>query len=553
MIAQALEHHSGGKPAAAEALCREALALDRQHAQAWGLLAAISLDRNDLACALECYEQILSFSPDDAEHLVNAAEVSRRTGRLGRALELSQRALATRQSDSRAWRVRGKALEELGRTQEAQRCLRRGHELKPDNADIHSDLLFLLSATDYLPPEQLAGEYRRWGERHADPLTAASAAHTNLPDPDRALRIGYVSADFRSHPVARFTEPFLDRHDRRCWRVYCYSSCARPDAVSARLRGRADVWRDISSASDETAERLIREDCIDILVDLSGHTRGNRLSLFARRPAPVQITWFGFLGGSGMAAMDYRITDFHIDPVGVSDRCYRERLLRLPRAIACYQPQDEAPAVNDLPALTRGHITFGSFNSFSKLSAETIRTWAELLRRLPRARLRVLGAPPGEGSDHVIEMFESEGIAAGRIDMLGRLQYQAYLEQYLQVDVALDAYPYNGGMTTADSLWMGVPVISRAGRSALSRFGASHLTNIGLASWIAASSADYIGIALRVAADLPALARLRAGLRDRMRTSPLADAGQFTADLEALYRDAWRAWCAQAPQRSGGC
>ena len=550
---EAMKGYQSGERTAAADWCNRALELDQDNAGAWNLLARIALDELQPERALECYLRVLAIDPNEPDYLVNAAEVNRLTGRLGRALELTQQVLARHASDSRAWTVRAKALDELGRSTEAEHCLRRVHELNPEDVDAHSDLLFLLSSTDRLPPEQLAAEYRRWGELHADALSANAARHDNSPDPERVLRIGYVSADFRNHPVGRFAEPFLRWHDRAAWRVYCYSNGARPDAISTRLQGLADTWRDIHGMPDAEAAQLIRADRIDILVDLSGHTRANRLLLFARRPAPVQATWFGFLGGSGMAAMDYRITDDFVDPAGSAERRYREQLLRLPHAIACYHPPEEAPAVNALPALARGHLTFGSFNNFSKLSAQCIRTWAALLRVLPQARLRIIGAPLGEAPGHVIDLFENEGIAAGRIDMLGRLPYREYLEQYRQVDVALDSYPYNGGMTTADSLWMGVPVVSLLGRSPMSRFSACYLGSIGMASWVAATPAEYVDIAVRVAADLPELAQIRSGLRDTMRASPLLDAQGFTRDLEALFRNAWRKWCARAMERSTGC
>ena len=245
-----------------------------------------------------------------------------------------------------------------------------------------------------------------------------------------------------------------------------------------------------------------------------------------------------------MAAMDLHLTDAYIDPVGVAEPLYRERLLRLPHGNGCYHPPRDAPAVNALPALERGYVTFGSFNNFPKLTEPTKRAWARLLAGLPGARLRVVGAPAGDACDRMLEIFESEGVFADRIDVLGRLPFHAYLEQALQVDIALDPYPYNGGTTTLESLWMGVPVVTRAGRAGSSRCSSSYLSNVGLPDLIAGSWEEYIDIASRLAGDLPRLAGLRAGLRARMRESALLDAPGFTADLEALYRSAWQEWCA---------
>ena len=550
---QALQRYQGGDIAAAEVLCRAALALDQRDAPAWSLLARIALDDNQPERALECYAHILAIHPDDPEHLIYAAEVNRRAGHLARALELSERALAFRPQDRRAWHVRGSALEELDRLDEALDCLRHEHELEPGNIEGHSNLLFLLSRSDLLPPQQVAAEHRRWGELHADPLSAAADPHANLPDPNRPLRIGYVSADFRRHAMAYFAEPFLARHGRRGMRVYGYSNCARPDDVTLHLRGLADKWRDIAALADDEAARLIRNDGIDILIDLSGHTSGNRLLLFARRPAPVQMTWLGYWGSTGMAAMDYRITDEYADPEGEADSHYREQLLRLPHSKWCYLPPAAMPACNTLPAQSRGYVTFGSCCSFPRISNETMRAWAQLLRRLPGARLRMIGAPGDESLDRMLEIFDAAGVYADRLDLVGRLPLDAYLQQYLQIDIALDPFPCNGATTTCESLWMGVPVISRSGRSGASRSAMSLLTTAGLAQLVARSWDGYVDIALRLATDLPALAQLRATLRQRLRASPLLDAEGFTRDLEALYRDAWRVWCAQSMARNRSC
>lgn len=521
---------------------------------AWSLLARIALDDNQPERALDCYAHILAAHPEDPEHLILASEVNRRAGHFVRALELTERALTLRPQDRRACQVRASALEELDRLDEALDCLRHQLALDPCDVDVHSNLLFLLSRADLLPPQQVAAEYRRWGELHADPLSAAAAPHANSPEPNRLLRIGYVSADLRRHAMAYFVEPFLAHHDRQSVRVYCYSNCARPDATTQHLRGFADEWRDIAAVGDDAAARLIRDDGIDILVDLSGHTGGNRLLLFARRPAPVQITWLGYSwGGTGMAAMDYRITDPHADPEGEADGHYREQLLRLPHVKWCYRPPAATPACNDLPAQTRGYVTFGSFCSFPRISNEMMRAWAQLLHRLPGARLRVIGAPGDESLDRMLEIFDAAGVYADRLDLVGRLPLEGYLQQYREVDIALDPFPCNGGTTTCESLWMGVPVVSRSGRSAASRHGTTLLTNAGLAQLVARSQEDYVDTALRLAADLPALAQLRATLRERLQASPLLDAEGFTRDLEALYRGAWRSWCGRGAAPGKPC
>ena len=549
-VDRAMQRYQGGDRAAAEALCRAALALDQNQIQAWSRARIALDDQQPGARSMLCAHPGHIGRP---QYLIYAGEVNRRAGHLGRALELSERALTLRPQDRRAWQVRGGALEELDRLDEASDCLRHELELEPGNIDSHSNLLFLLSRADLLPPQQVAAEYRRWGELHADPLSVAAEPHANPPEPERPLRIGYVSADFRRHAMAYFTEPFLAHHDRRTVRVYCYSNCARPDDVTQHLRALADEWRDIAALADDEAARLIRDDGVDILVDLSGHTGGKRLLLFARRPAPIQMTWLGYWGGTGMAAMDYLISDRYADPQGEADNQYREQLLRLPHSKWCYLPPAAMPACNALPAQSRGYVTFGSFCSFPRISNETMRAWALLLRRLPGARLRMIGAPGGESLDRMLEIFDAAGVYADRLDLVGRLPLEAYFQQYLQVDIALDPFPMNGGTTTCEALWLGVPVVSRRGRSAVSRRGISLLTNAGLAHLVAHSREGYVDIALSLATDLPALAQLRATLRERLRASPLLDAEGFTRDLEALYRDAWRKWCARSTARNQSC
>ena len=551
-VDQALQRYQCGDAAAAKALCRAALALDQSQARAWSLLARIALEEDQLALALECYIPILAMHPDDPEYLVDAGELNRRAGHLSRAVELSERALALQPRDGRAWRVRRRALEKLGRLDEALDCLRHEMKLDPGNIVTHNDLLFMLNRSGATSAEQALAEHRAWAAAHADAFTAAARTAGNSAEPERVLRVGYISADFREHAVAYFVEPVLQFHDRTRFQVSCYFNWERSDAVTDRLRHLADHWRDIAGLSDDAAANLVREDGVDILIDLSGHTLGNRLLVFARKPAPIQMTWLGYLGTTGMQAMDYLITDACADPPGVADADYSETLLRLPHCRWCYQSPAQAPAVNELPAIARGFITYGSFNSFSKISGETLRAWGRLLRRVPHARLCLVGIAEAESCDRALETLEDEGVFADRIDAVGFLTQDAFLEQHRQIDVALDAYPYNGATTACHSLWMGVPVVSLCGRSGAARSGASILTNAGLAHLVAQSWDQYIDIAQGLAADVSALAQLRASLRGRLRASPLMDAPGFTRDLEALYRTAWRGWCARQVAARGG-
>jgi predicted O-linked N-acetylglucosamine transferase (SPINDLY family) len=354
--------------------------------------------------------------------------------------------------------------------------------------------------------------------------------------------VGYVSPDFINHAVARFIEPVLSDHDRSRFEVFCYSNAQTPDTVTARLRALSEHWRDTALLDDAQTAALIREDRIDLLVDLAGHTAGNQLLVFARKPAPVQITWIGYPNTTGMGAMDYRLTDAIADPPGLSEAFHREQLVRLPGPFSCYLPSAESPDVNPLPALSAGHVTFGSFNQFAKLTPAVVELWARLLRECPSAHLllRARSLADNETASRLRETFARLGVDPGRLELDGsQLSVAAHQGCYHRVDLALDPFPYNGTTTTCEALWMGVPVIALAGRTHVARVGASLLTHLGTPEWIAQSPDDYIERCRALASDLPKLAAIRAGLRARFRASPLGDAKGFTRNLETTYATLW--------------
>jgi predicted O-linked N-acetylglucosamine transferase (SPINDLY family) len=363
-------------------------------------------------------------------------------------------------------------------------------------------------------------------------------------DPDRRLRIGYVSRDFRLHSVAYFIEPVIAHHDRAGYGIYCYYLAADHDDTTQRLSQSADVWREAHGASvDEIAARIYADE-IDILVDLGGHTKLNRLGVFSRKPAPVQATWLGYPDTTGLASIDYRITDTVADPPGLTDEIHTERLLRLEPPFVCYQPPHESPAV-DLRE-TAGDVVFGSFNMLIKLNGPLIDMWAQILKAVPDSRLLIKSGllEHDEAVWRVHERFEKAGIARSRVELRALTQHRMdHLAAYGEVDVALDTFPYNGATTTCEALWMGVPVVTLAGESHMSRVGASLLTAVGLSNLISASTAEYVQTAVALGRD-PALRRaLRAGMRDRLAASALLDHAGFTRKLEGALRRAWRAWC----------
>ena len=376
------------------------------------------------------------------------------------------------------------------------------------------------------------------------------------PRPERRLRIGYVSGDLRYHSVAFFIAPVIEQHDRENFEITCYANVARPDANTERLEALCDRWRDVASLGDAEVAAWIRRDEIDILVDLSGHTVGNRLPVFARKPAPVQVTYLGYPNTTGLDGMDYRLTDSQADPVGMTESLHSESLVRLEHGFLCFQPLEACPAIRDPDASDAAtEITFGSFNELLKVTPTTVAAWCQILDRVPGSRLLIKGTTLGdEGTRQIVlDRFREHGIDAGRVRLIGRTRtLEEHLELYNGIDVALDTYPYNGTTTTCEALWMGVPVVTRCGKVHASRVGSSLLARVGLDDLVAGDESEYIEKAVALAEDVVRRRRLRGELRDRMRESPLMASTAFTRALESAYREMWRSACAAAESRSTG-
>jgi predicted O-linked N-acetylglucosamine transferase (SPINDLY family) len=440
----------------------------------------------------------------------------------------------------------GSFLAGAGRHREGLAVLRRAHALASGSAQVHSNLLFVINCSDNVSAEDVYAAHLRFGSDIADSLLPVPAAHANSRDPERKLTVGYVSADLRDHAIRYFIEPVLQGHSRGRFRVICYNNGSVSDAVSGSLRGFCDMWRDIAGLPDDEAADLMRADGVDILVDLSGHTRGNRLLTFARKPAPVQVTWFGAVQTTGMKAMDWRITDQRLDPDGATTQFSRERLARLAHSYACFRPHPDSPQVGPLPARAAGgELTFASFNSAYKINDAVVALWARLIGSVPRARLKLV-VEHGDLPDIrrlVAARFEAHGIDPAHLDITGRRSVSGFLDMCNEVDVLLDPFPQNGGITSLHALWMGVPVITLAGVAPIGRIGVSLLGQLGLESFVAHDEDEYVAIAQRCAADTDALAGVRAGLRARMSASTLMDETGFMRDLESEYRRIWREWC----------
>jgi predicted O-linked N-acetylglucosamine transferase (SPINDLY family) len=372
-----------------------------------------------------------------------------------------------------------------------------------------------------------------------------SAGFRNQPDPERRLKIGYVSPDFRTHSVAYFFEGLLRWHDNKVVETFCYALTPHKDETTERLQQQASVWRDVSTLDDAALVKQARADGIDILVDLAGHTARNRLTVFAARAAPVQMTYLGYPSTTGLSRMDYRLTDERADPPG-EEAFHSERLVRLPGCFLCYQPPLRSPSVAGAPMVHNGYITFGSFNNLAKINANVVALWSEILQAVPGSRLLIKNPSLTDGvtAERYRAMFDTHGISSDRTELLGLVpDPQAHLDTYRRIDIALDTFPYNGTTTTCEALYMGVPVITLAGQAHAGRVGLSILGNLGLDELIARSPDDYVSCAASLATNQERICDLRNTLRERLLTSAICDADSFARKVEQAFRQIWHDWC----------
>ena len=546
LIARAGAERERGDAAAALATLHAAL--DQEGGDAAVLaelgLACRALGRSD--AALSAFERAAALDPAAPLPLLYLGNLAHEAGRLDEALAAYRAALALDARNAALHYNLALTLMACGEAAAAVEAFRACLAAAPDYADARASLLFALTLSERAGIDETSAAHFEWGRRVADPLWR-ERVYTNAAEPERPLRIGYVSADFFGHAAADFIHCFLPQHERGRYEITCYANAAVPEAGRG-LYGHA--WRDISALDDAQAAALIERNAIDILVDLSGHTRGNRLLVFARKPAPLQLTFLGYPNTTGMRAMDYRLSDAYGDPPGASEGHYRERLLRMPHSLWCYRPPADAPPVaGELPAVRKGYVTFASMNNVAKLNPGLIGLWAELLLRLPDARLLLATVPAGRTREQLSRLFAAKGIAAGRIEFSERLPQSAYRALHAEIDIALDAYPCNGGATTCETLWLGVPVVSLAGAEFRSRAGLSLLNAVGLPHLVARDAARYVAIAADLACDAPRLQRLRSGLRETLRRSSLCDAAGYTRALEQSFRGIWREWCSNSLRR----
>jgi protein O-GlcNAc transferase len=540
--------HAQGKLDEAAAAYRQALYLKPDFAEAHNNLGLTLWAKKNLDEAETSLRRALHLKPDDAGAHNILGIVLFAKGELDQAVASHRRSLELKPDDVNARINLGNVFKDKGELDQAVACYQQGLRIKPD-AENHSNLVYTLNFCAEYDAQAIYEENCCWSQVHAEPLAKSIVAHGNDPSPERRLRLGYVSPDFFGHVIGNFMLPLLEAHDDDQFEIFCYASVRLPDGITERCRSHADVWRNVLGISDEKVAEQIRQDQIDILVDLTMHMAHNRMLLFARKPAPVQVTYLAYCGTTGLRTIDFRLTDPYLDPPEHDDQRYTEQSIRLPETYWCYRPSANAPEVNALPALQAGHLTFGCLNNFCKITTPTLLGWRRLLKEIPGSRL-ILHAKLGSHRDRVRDFLAEEGISPDRVTFLPKIPPSQYLSTYLQMDLALDPFPYGGGTTTCDALWMGVPVLSLAGQTGVGRGGLSILSNIGLAELVAHNADEYVQIAVALAGDLPRLGNLRTALRERMQKSPLMDAHRFARNIEAAYRDMWRQWCHRAQGQS---
>jgi protein O-GlcNAc transferase len=501
--------------------------------------------KGDLEGAVAAFTAAITRQPQYAPAHAELGNTLRLAGHMPEASQSLQKAIALDPKSVNAINNLGNVYKDMAKLREAIDCYQKAVELDPGNAVIDSNRIYTLLFDPDQTAQSLLAEHKLWNKRHAEPLVGEIRPHGNDRSPDRRLKIGYVSPHFRDHVVGLNILPLLREQDRHEVAVYCYSNVNRPDLLTRQFRVFCEGWRDVSNLDDTRAAQLIRDDGIDILVDLALHLGGNRLPVFARKPAPVQATFAGYPGGTGMPAMDWRLTDPYLDPPGETDGEYVERSLRLPDSFWCYDPHAMGAGDLDIappPAERNGYVTLGCLNNFCKINDRVLNLWAMVMRAVPTARLLVL-APQGEGRRWMLDQFGRLGVPAARLDFRAHQPRRQYLAEFHSIDLCLDTLPYSGHTTSLDSFWMGVPVATRVGRTVVGRSGASQLHNLGLNELAAHSDEQFVKLATDLASDIPRLRELRRTLRDRMLGSPLTGAQSFARGVEAAYRQMWKHWC----------
>jgi protein O-GlcNAc transferase len=529
-----------GRFSEAEAVFRQLCAADPANARGWlGLGRALDRQKKP-AEASDAFQRACDLAPDsgEAQRLLGACKL--RDGATLEALRCFERAVAAEPANAMHHAALANAYQQLNDHRATLTHFARAVELAPQSAPLFSTYLFELSHHPELSPEHVFAEHVRYGKTFGG--LGDRARHTARPDPNRRLRIGYVSGDFYRHTAMLFLVPVLRQHDRRRFEIFAYANVFRPDEGTREISALVQHWRLISGLSDDAAAAQILNDRIDVLVDLSGHTDSNRLPVFARKPAPVQVSWLGYPATTGLTEIDYKIANWATKPE--RQAFYVEKVYRMPGAAACFNPPIDIGPPGPPPALANGFVTFGSFNAPRKMSLDVLDVWAAILRQLPASRLmlKYTGLQDAERCRPLVEAFLAHGVTADRLAFEGHSPFAEHLRAYDQIDIALDPFPYSGGTTTRNALWSGVPVIALDDPVKIGSISAGALKLVGLDACVAETTQDYVSCAVAVASDVARLAGWRGEIRGKLAASDYFDARKFTRALESAFIDMWETW-----------
>ncbi len=573
-----------GKWEEASVCAKKAIALQPRLTEAYSLLGAAYFIGGKIDDSIATSQKALSLDPKSYQALGNLGNSMMVSGRIDEAIQIYRKTVELHPKAAGGWSNLGNALQQRAMTREALEACKKATELDPLLADahnnlgnvykdlaqmdaaceeyykaialrpqmstFHSNLVYAMWFCGDCEASRVYEESKKWADFLAEPLTRAAPPHPNDKNPNRRIKVGYISADFRDHPVGRLITPLLVNHDRSKFEIILFSGVSRPDNVTRRIYSAVDKVLNTRDASDDGLAAAVRNEKIDLLIDLTLHMGGSKMPVFARKPAPVQITYLAYCATSGMKAMDYCVSDINLDPPppGSTERdgpspVHSETLLRL-NCYWCYTASPEAPPVNPLPAAIRGYPTFGSLNSFTKLNPGVHDVWARLLVQIPNARMFMVVPGGPDAQKRAADEYARRGVDPRRLTMSDITPFAVYFQHFLNVDVALDPFPYAGGTTTMDALYMGVPVVSLEGRWATARAGVTLMKNVGHPDWVAKNADEYVQIATNLVSDLPKLAEIRRSLRGTMIASPLMNGKGFALDMEAAYRRAWERYCA---------
>ncbi len=559
---------------------REVIRLQPQNAEAYFRLGVLFSEGGKLSDALFCYQKAFDLKPGDVRILNNLTEVLNRQGKYEEAelmakktLELNPNLVEAHGNLGNVYKKQGnyekaeahfkealkldpkqaKVLYHLGATllfsnrhKEAAEHLRGAVEVDPEFYQSHSSLVYALNYIEEPSQKEIFEEHKQWGVQHSLGVQEEGWPWIERA-PEKKIRVGFVSPDFKAHVVALFIQQLFKNYDKSQFEFYGYAEVENPDGYTSTFMSLLDGWRSTIGVSDQEVYQTIKNDQIDILIDLAGHTAGNRLKIFSMKPAPVQVSYLGYINTTGLKEIDYRFCDAFVNP-SETQQYYTEQLIHLPNSFTCYEPIDPSPAVSETPGLASGHITFGCFNNTNKLTPGTIRVWSELLKQLPSSKLLLKSSHLNDKQTiaRFRDQFMSRGIHKEQLVFKGSSEIHDYLATYNKIDIALDPFPHNGGTTSHDVLWMGVPMITLEGDRYVSRFGVSILNNLGYPEWIASNEKEYINKAIALASDVELLNTIRMGLRQKMKASPLCDGVAFSRNFENTLRSLWKKFCTKS-------